>query len=124
MLGHQHGIARTLALAEGSFLGLGVVGVFSADVIVKHFAQNLFTFEGVSCEMELDGAANRAGTIKEVIFWLGLYDQFCFVHATIMPQSGCWSETIARNTTVGTDEQSRHLAVRTRNHNHVTVRIT
>jgi hypothetical protein len=69
-------------------VGPGVFGVFSADVIVKHFAQNLFTFEGIACEVEFDRAANRAGTIKEIIFWLGLYDQFRFIHATMMPQAG------------------------------------
>ena len=67
--------------------------MFSTDVIVKHFAQNLFSFEGVTCEMEFDGATNRAGTIKEIIFWLGLYDQFSFVHATMMPQSETLGET-------------------------------
>jgi hypothetical protein len=68
------------------FLGRGVFGVFSTDVIVKHFAQNLFSFEGVACEVEFNGATNRAGTIKEIIFRLGVYDQFRFVHRTMMPQ--------------------------------------
>jgi hypothetical protein len=55
------------------------VGVHSTEVIVKHFAQRLFTFEGVACEMESNGVAERAGPIKEIIFWLGLYGQLRFV---------------------------------------------
>lgn len=57
-------------------------------MIVEHFAKKLFTFEGVAGEMESNGVAERAGTIKEIIGWFGLYDQLRFVHATIMPQSG------------------------------------
>jgi hypothetical protein len=61
--------------------------VFSTEVIVKHLAQNLFTFEGVACEVEFNGPANRAGTIKEIIFWFRIYDQFRFVHRTMMAQN-------------------------------------
>jgi hypothetical protein len=63
-------------------------------MIIKHFAKNLLAFEGVACEMESDGVAEGAGTIKEVILWLGRYDQLCIVHATIMPQLGLRHEAL------------------------------
>lgn len=74
-----------------------VLIVFSTDVIVEHFAQHLLTFEAVACEMKLNGSAKRANTIEEIIFWLGLYDQFRFVHPTIMPQRGAFKEPSLKN---------------------------
>jgi hypothetical protein len=52
--------------------------------------------------MESNGVAEGAGTIKEIIFWLGLYDQLRFAHATIMPQSGSEARNQAVN--YGTSE--------------------
>jgi hypothetical protein len=57
-----------------SFLGLGVFGVKPTEVVVKHSAQKLFLFERVACEMESHGVANRASTVKKIVFWLGIYD--------------------------------------------------
>jgi hypothetical protein len=61
--------------------------MYSAEVIIEHLAQKLFAFERVACEMEANGAADGAGTIKEIIFRLGIYDQPRVIHATMMPQS-------------------------------------
>jgi hypothetical protein len=46
--------------------------VFTAEMMVEHFAQKLFSFESVAREVESNGGADRASTIKEIIFWLGL----------------------------------------------------
>lgn len=96
------GISGSASVCRWSFLGLSIAGVYSTEMIVKHFAKKLFTFEGVACEMESNGVAEGAGTIKEVIFWLGLYDQLRFAHATIMPQSGSEARNQAVN--YGTSE--------------------
>jgi hypothetical protein len=58
------------------------------EVVVKHSAQKLFLFERVACEMESHGVANRASTVKKIVFWLGIYDQRCRFYAAIMPQVG------------------------------------
>jgi hypothetical protein len=44
--------------------------VFTAEVMVEHFAQKLFSFESVARKVESNSGTDRAGTIKEIIFWL------------------------------------------------------
>jgi hypothetical protein len=83
-------IAERLPLAESSFRRFLFLGVDPTEMNVKHLAQKLFAFEGIACEVESNGMADRAGTIQEIIFWLGRYDQLRFAHTAIIHR---WSES-------------------------------
>jgi hypothetical protein len=56
------------------------------EMNVEHPPQKLLLFESVAYEIETDIRAGRAPRAQEVVVGIGLYDQLCLFHATMMPQ--------------------------------------